>query len=469
MANQQLSVTPSDPYAWHESVLSTRSLSYLSTVDGAIAIPLHLHPNSSHSRPPSLMDEGSEYDLEMAPARGRAAQEYETLPGSVAQSQLFTLPREIRDRIYSFCLVAPNELLVHWPGLSSPRPALSPQLLRTCKIIYSEAAPIAYTANTFAFSHPSDANIFVRAVSSPQYSRAITSVHLHVRAQDTRLWMPYLTSTDQSRSLRHDLLHLRELTVRYISNKWQHALPIDTNMRHWSEDRHLDEVMDGLRHVFFPPPPKTLLVDGREIPTADVLRGFVGSDPDAPDPGHDADRQSRVQELYRLKTEFATMRARAPAVKVICTCRVHHTHFSALTSTAPMALPAPPVAAPPQPQAQAQPPNNHPVLLPLPPPLGPIFVPGIFQGHPHQQQPQPATPPPPPAPPLAPPAGPVKKGEPFRGFTASDLRGRVKRRVEGDGSSGSMAHVARTVFANKKNVLLALEVFMIEHVTTDGR
>ena len=50
------------------------------------------------------MDEGSEYGLEMT--RTRRLEDISELPDSVAKSRLFSLPREIRDRIYLFCLTS---------------------------------------------------------------------------------------------------------------------------------------------------------------------------------------------------------------------------------------------------------------------------------------------------------------------------------------------------------------------------
>ena len=156
-----------------------------------------------------------------------------------------------------FCLTSQSSLPVEWPSNLKSGHRMIPKLLRTCRIIYEEASPVLYTSNCLAFQHPSDANMFVRAISSPLHGQRITQLHLQIRAQDTRLWMPYITSTDPCRSLKADFPCLRDLSVRFRSNKWQHALPPDANMRLWSEDSRLDEVIDGLRHVYLPKVPKS--------------------------------------------------------------------------------------------------------------------------------------------------------------------------------------------------------------------
>lgn len=71
---------------------------------------------------------------------------------------------------------------------------------------------------------------------------------------------------------------------------------------------------------------------------------------------------------------------------------------------------------------------------------------------------------PPPPPPVQ---QPVQPGDTFRGFSAADLRGKVK--IVADSSIegwGAVAKVARTVFAKKGKVGFALEVFSVE---TTGR
>lgn len=176
MSNAHLSAMPMDPYQWRESVLSTRSLSYLSTADALGSPGLTTQSRSgslsyfTNRARRNTIDSDSDYDLEMS---GTGAEERELnaipeLPDSVANSVLFTLPREIRDRIYSFSMTTQNFVPIEWPPLSYgviPY-GIQPQLLRTCRIIHEEVAPLLYSLNIMTFHHPSDANMFVRAFAS---------------------------------------------------------------------------------------------------------------------------------------------------------------------------------------------------------------------------------------------------------------------------------------------------------------
>src|SRR5579871_3133400 len=83
--------------------------------------------------------------------------EVEMLPKSVATSPLFRLPRELREIIWSYCLVGQWPIL--WPSETNDT-GLAIQLLSVCHTIYNEAAPILYSNNTLNFQHPSDANMF---------------------------------------------------------------------------------------------------------------------------------------------------------------------------------------------------------------------------------------------------------------------------------------------------------------------
>ena len=417
MSNAHLSAIPGDP--WRESVLSTRSLSYLSTAD-ALGSPA-FHPvntphnrttstNQTRSRTRSSTMTDSDYGLEMDAATDRELKDIPELPDSVAESPLFMLPREIRDRIYSFCLTANNGWPVEWPTLWRAY-ALQPQLLRTCRIIYNEAAPLLYTLNNMTFHHPSDANMFVRAVSSV-LSRYIANLSLHIKAQDTRLWMPYLTSRDHSRSLKADFPNLRELSIRFRSNKWQHALPPEANMKIWSEDSRLDEIVDGLRHVFLsngPHEPK----NEREFETC------ISSQPGAfpLDPG-DASYKKQWLDIQSARAAFLAKQEATPTIKVVCACRVHSTHFSALTTVTTTA-PGPDLA---------QPGNGT----------------GVIQQTTDLATSQPA---------------PVQEGEPFHGFTPVDLQAGIKKLYDPDLGS---ANVSRTPFADKNGILLCLEIHCLD-------
>ena len=413
---------PADPYG-RESVLSTRSLSYMSTdALGSVGsesfhTPQGRSTSMSSARGPtrrSTLSPSSESDdgLEMAGARERELADIPELPDSVAESPLFTLPREIRDRIYSFCLTSQNGMQIDWPSPCKTG-TIQVQLLRACKIVHNEAAPLLYTDNNLTFHHPSDANMFVRAISSPILSRHVANVSLHIKAQDTRLWMPYLTSRDQSRSLKTDFPNLRELNIRFRSNKWQHSLPPESNMKIWSEDSRLDEIIDGLRHVFLPDVPHGPKNEGEfETFLSNNSSGF---------PLNPNDPFYKLQwlEVQKARAEFNAKRESTPTIKVVCACRVHATHYNTLTTYTPPAQPV---------QDLTRPGNGT----------------GVIQ---QQNDDIFATP------------GPVQEGEPFRGFTAIDLQAGMKRLHDPDLGS---ANVARTPFADKMGVLLSLEIHCLD-------
>jgi hypothetical protein len=283
--------------------------------------------------------------------------------------------------------------------------------------------------------------MFVRAMSSP--IGTVTYLNLHIKAQDTRLWMPYLTSTDKTRSLKADFPSLKELVVRYKSNKWQHALPVDANLRHWADDLRLDELIKGLGHVFYP-------VETTELPastpaTQEDFQRYLEANTDA-FAAEEASFKQRLLQLHRAQQAFASARQppSPPAIRIICACRISHAHFTALTSDS-------------QDSEHGQPAHGN----VAPPPAGPAAtVAGMLPGMAALQGMFTATPQPP-----AQQA--VRPGDEFRGFSPIDLRGNVK--VVADSSIegwGAVARVARTVFAKKGTVELALEIFSVE---TTGR
>lgn len=433
MANSNhLSPAPLDPYQWRESVLSTRSLSFMSTYDALGSPGLSHSRNTSYNwtqrpaRPGTLPTDGeSEADLEMVDTRESRLENIPELPDSVAESALFTLPREIRDRIYTFCLTATTSLAtVEWPS-ASVNYGLQAQLLQTCSIVHDEAAPLLYSLNNLTFHHPSDANMFARALS-PSYSRQyMQHVSLHIKAQDTRLWMPYLTSTDGKRSLKADFPNLRLLNVRYRSNKWNHSLAPDQNMKLWCEDNRLDEIVDGLSHVFIPPPAKPSSEskeadeDVQQKPLNEMSEREFMSFVDQRRPGEDMAFKRQLLELHKAHVPAFVARE-PPTVKIVCACRVHTAHFNILTGATPDATPAPPPVP----------------IGPIPPPLPAVDTPA-----------------------LAP--TPVHEGETFHGFTALDLRSQALQKHLHDPALGS-ANVARTPYADKQGILLALEVHCLD-------
>ncbi|ORY13372.1 hypothetical protein BCR34DRAFT_562118 [Clohesyomyces aquaticus] len=126
-----------------------------------------------------------------------------------AFSLILCLPRELRDKVYTFALASPFPFW--WPAATSPKHDVALGLLRVARQIHKEATPILYLANKFLFTHPSDCNIF-RVISSPCSSR-ITSACFRIREKDLRLWTTYLGSKQQERSLMADLPNLKSLWI----------------------------------------------------------------------------------------------------------------------------------------------------------------------------------------------------------------------------------------------------------------
>jgi hypothetical protein len=129
-------------------------------------------------------------------------------------SLLLSLPRELRDRVYTYALVSQTPLL--WPvtapeSIYSKHRNVSVNLLRTSKQVHDEAVNILYAQNKFLFTHPSDCNIF-RVVTS-KASVNITSVYFRIKDKDLALWTAYMGSRKEERSLRGDLPKLKNLWV----------------------------------------------------------------------------------------------------------------------------------------------------------------------------------------------------------------------------------------------------------------
>lgn len=264
---------PNDPYQWRESVLSTRSLSYVSTAGGGLGLSHgseQAHPplsrnGSLFSNPTRkntltslsgisedsalLMDDN---DTQPHPTGSHS---YDSpIPASVAASPLFALPRELRTQIYTYLLSSPTP--ISWPSLPSPSPTptpnptrtlnLSPPLLRLSAAIHAEALPILY-ANTLSFAHPSDANMFRHALSSRSGAAGATRLQFRIRGHDARLWCAYFNSTSRERSLVGDYPRLRELDVRYRLMRWNALASPEANARAWLKDLRLCEVVDSVR------------------------------------------------------------------------------------------------------------------------------------------------------------------------------------------------------------------------------
>lgn len=68
-------------------------------------------------------------------------------PSPTTSGSLFTLPAEIRNKIYRYTLTSPSKIAVTAHGLREPA------LLSTCRPIRTEAASIFYYENTFAIDN----------------------------------------------------------------------------------------------------------------------------------------------------------------------------------------------------------------------------------------------------------------------------------------------------------------------------
>ncbi|KAI9705665.1 MAG: hypothetical protein M1820_005075 [Bogoriella megaspora] len=203
-----------------ESVLSTRSMSYLSTAE-ALSTPPADNP------PP------------MPPLHAEMAK---TVADPYDASIWFRLPRELRDRIYCYALTSSQPFV--WPSEHSSH-GLAPALLATSKRILDETAPIVYGENKFMFNHPSDANMFVH-IMSQQHACRITNICLRIRDKDLRLWTAYLGSTSSIRSLKADMPSLKMLWIFFRSSAWNHANDPAENFRNWSYEPKLRDLCMSL-------------------------------------------------------------------------------------------------------------------------------------------------------------------------------------------------------------------------------
>lgn len=126
-----------------------------------------------------------------------------------AFSLLLSLPRELRDRVYTFALTSPFPFW--WPGQAPMPHHVGVSLLQTNKQVHDEAAPVLYAGNKFLFTHPSDCTVF-RVVAS-RHAESIQSVYFRIREKDLPLWTKYLGSKKEERCLKHDLPNLKSLWV----------------------------------------------------------------------------------------------------------------------------------------------------------------------------------------------------------------------------------------------------------------
>ncbi|KAH6857410.1 hypothetical protein BKA58DRAFT_325222 [Alternaria rosae] len=170
-------------------------------------------PPQSASRPARLRNPSHTHSAALPTPTASQMPTHEVLPDP-SFSLLLSLPRELRDRVYTYALVSNTPFL--WPGgapesVYSKHRHVSVNLLRTNRQVHDEAVNILYAQNKFLFTHPSDCNIF-RVVTSPA-SANITSVYFRIKDRDLPLWTAYMGSKKEERSLRGDLPKLKSLWV----------------------------------------------------------------------------------------------------------------------------------------------------------------------------------------------------------------------------------------------------------------
>lgn len=232
------------PFTWHESVLSTRSLSYVSMAgDPNSNSPTRAHFSIPSSRKSTLHSVDDYSDSEILTMTQTIQPPPPSLPRSVANSPLFRLPLELREQIYLHLLH--STLGFNFPG-DHPSPVLPTAILRTCRAIHDEAAPLLYTTNKLIFSHPSDANMFRRALAS-DLSVYLGTIVLRVKNTDTKLWTSYFNSHSPERSLVRDYPHIRTLFVRFRGPRFQPLLSGEQNGVHWLRDPKLHELIPSIR------------------------------------------------------------------------------------------------------------------------------------------------------------------------------------------------------------------------------
>ncbi|KAJ4337280.1 hypothetical protein N0V87_004780 [Didymella glomerata] len=169
---------------------------------------------SSDSSDMTMLDAPTHVPL--TPTRPRQPSLTQSAPSTQAPtsdpafSLLLSLPRELRDRVYTFALTSPCSFW--WPpGQAPSKHHVGVSLLQTNKQVYAEAAPVLYTGNKFLFIHPSDCTVF-RIVAS-RHAEDIHSVHFRIREKDLPLWTKYLGSRKEERCLKHDLPNLKSLCI----------------------------------------------------------------------------------------------------------------------------------------------------------------------------------------------------------------------------------------------------------------
>lgn len=87
----------------------------------------------------------------------------------------FSLPAEIRCRIYEFALVCKEEIIPYAKPLADP--PLAPSILQTCKQIHNEAYVMLYSKNEFLLTDPKQSFDWINQIS-PMNAKLLKKVHL---------------------------------------------------------------------------------------------------------------------------------------------------------------------------------------------------------------------------------------------------------------------------------------------------
>lgn len=169
--------------------------------------------------------------------------------------RLLNLPQEIRDSIYRYALVAPDDEMLVWPAKHFDHD-LAPSLLATCREIHKQAGDILYSKNTFAFNHPSDCNIFQR-IMDQQHCRKLCQVEFRLKERDLKLWVNYFGPLVGPRALPVDLPNLTSLHLCLRQSNWGFGVDLDEALRNWHNSKPLKYLKVHL--------------DGRTPDTAEVL------------------------------------------------------------------------------------------------------------------------------------------------------------------------------------------------------
>jgi hypothetical protein len=175
-------------------------------------------------------------------------------------------------------------------------------------------------------------------------------------------------------------------------------------MKHWADDSKLDEITNGLRHVFLGMESSS---ESQWSWDPSARLNLAGALPE--------ERQRFERQLYDQVVEAQGLQPYVrsndePILRVTCACRVHSAHFQELTTRTPATSDSSEATV------------EDPEALNAPP-------------------------------------SPVKDGDVFRGFTAVDLQHDIKKFY--DQESGS-TDVAQTPFTDKSGVLLSLEIYCLE-------